>query len=157
MLCVCCTHPLLIHPLPLQRQKDLNNVNDTLAGLHKSVARASALPDYKEKKAEYVSDAALERWAVERGRHLPCAPVLICGGVELVSTHSPGVPLGTTTRCALQDLLTRVKEILEADGDVRNAVWTAADVRARPVPLFSRCPFCVGVGLLNRCSHFALD
>ena len=48
----------------LQRQKDLNNVNDTLAGLHKSVARASALPDYKEKKAEYVRDApvaALDR------------------------------------------------------------------------------------------------
>jgi hypothetical protein len=57
VVCVRCTHPLLIHPLPLQRQKDLNNVNDTLAGLHKSVARASALPDYKEKKAEYVRDA----------------------------------------------------------------------------------------------------
>ena len=38
----------------LQRQKDLNNVNDMLGALHKSVARASALPDYKEKKAEYV-------------------------------------------------------------------------------------------------------
>ena len=57
LACVCVASSLFSHVCVcrlLQRQKDLNNVNDMLGALHKSVARASALPDYKEKKAEYV-------------------------------------------------------------------------------------------------------
>ncbi len=41
-------------PLSPPRAQDLYQVNDRMAALHKAVARASALPDYKEKKAEYV-------------------------------------------------------------------------------------------------------
>ena len=38
-------------------QKDLNNVNDSMAGLAKAVARGGgAGPDHKEKKAEHVRD-----------------------------------------------------------------------------------------------------
>jgi hypothetical protein len=81
----------------LQRQKDLNNVNDMLGALHKSVARASALPDYKEKKAEYVRGPCVlcsTGW-------IACAIIAGCFCLPPRPSHAYGYPGAGHICCGL--------------------------------------------------------
>jgi hypothetical protein len=82
----CCTVGVPMYPpISPPLAQDLYQVNDRMAALHKAVARASALPDYKEKKAEYVRPRRLPAARAPRACLLVCAVRPAAAGRECVA------------------------------------------------------------------------